>query len=693
MRPTVWMALLALVVGAPASGDSTFGTGELRSHIEYLASDALEGRDTGAPGIKKAETYVAGAFREYGLKPLPGEKNYFVDFTLYRQGYDGAGTRMSIDAGRRGLRAKAGVDFRPFSFSDAGEIEAEVVFAGYGVTAPDLEYDDYAGLDVEGKIVFVLRHEPNERDPESPFNGTETTDHATFTTKARTASDHGAIGMVLVTDPLNHEPGDDLRLGGRLRLERPAEQDEEGGVDPFLAVQISRELADRMLQGSGKTLGDLQTAVDGEVLPAELALPSITASLGVRPSARAETVAARNVVGFLEGSDPVLKKERIVIGGHHDHLGAFSGSGDTVFNGADDNASGVSGVLELARAFAALPSRPPRSLVFVTFSAEEKGLLGSKALVEEVSLALDDVVFMLNLDMIGRNGSERVRVFGDGYARGLRETVELANDQKNLVIDFAATSYAGNSDHDPFYRNDIPFLFFFTGTHEDYHQLSDHADKIDFEQMRRILQTAFGLVDRIARAEQPPGFIHHVSWLGMQVEVLAEDGPPAAVVTGVDLGSRASENGFATGDRLIAFDGEPLGDPARIGEILRGIEPGSTTSMGVRRGTEEMVLEVRRARTGYMGVLTAGVDEDRRRSAGLGPGDGVLLRQVVDDGPSDKAGLRAGDVVLTIAGRPVGRDSLRSVLSQIGAGEKVELTIVRDDERLTLPLVLGQRPG
>jgi hypothetical protein len=403
-------------------------------------------------------------------------------------------------------------------------------------------------------------------------------------------------------------------------------------------------------------------------------------------------VQARNVVAYLEGSDPDLKDELVVIGGHHDHIGGFDGKGDTVFNGADDNASGTSGVLELAHAFASLPERPARSLVFATFSAEEKGLLGSRALVKGDALPIEDTVFMLNLDMIGRNSDERLMIYGDGFARDLRARVERANDGIALDLEFAGTGYAGNSDHDPFYREDVPFLFFFTGEHEDYHQLGDHHDKLNYGRMQSILRVAFRLLGDIAGADATPGFIHHIRWLGMQVEVLDRDGAPAAVITGIDEGSRASEAGFRTGDRLTGFDDDALPDPSRIGRAFAGIDPGTKTRMKLLRGGESLSLAVERARTGYMGVMTGGVDEDRRLALGLAAAEGVLLRQVVADGPSDKAGLEAGDILIRIAGRTVGRENLRSLLSQIGAGEKVDVTVVRDGERTEIVLALGERP-
>ena len=215
------LAATWIVQGARSGeGESTIRTSDLRRHVEFLAADGLKGRDTAQPEIALAEEYVAREFHGYGLEPLPGKDGLLIDFTLFRSSFDIGRTSLRLDLGERELSAEAGVSFRPFPFSDEGEVEAAVVFVGYGISAPELGYEDYEGLDVRGKVVLLLRHEPGEEDPSSGFDGVRSTDHALFTTKARTAREHGAVGMLLVTDPLHHGRDDDLRLGGRLRLDR-----------------------------------------------------------------------------------------------------------------------------------------------------------------------------------------------------------------------------------------------------------------------------------------------------------------------------------------------------------------------------------------------------------------------------------------------------------------------------------------
>jgi len=680
--------------GEPRSGPSGIDAGDLRRHVEYLASDKLAGRETGTPSIGTAEEYVAAAFAATGLQPLPGRDTYFIDFTLYRSGFDIASTSMSLSAAGESGDGIAGHDFRPFDFSDEGALEAPVVFAGYGITAPDRGYDDYAGLDVTGKLVLVFRHTPGESDPDRSFDDAGSDRHATFKGKADNAREHGAAGMLLVTDPLNHPPGDDLRLGGSLRLEPPDEGRSEPAGEPFLAIQISGDAARMLVSGSGLALEDLQRAVDGGRRPSDLPLGEARARIAIRRSEGAEEVAARDVAALLQGSDPTLANEWIVVGGHHDHVGAFGGEGDTVFNGADDNASGVAGVLELARAFASLPRKPRRSLMFVTFSGEEKGLLGSRALVTRELIPLDNVAFMLNLDMIGRNPERAVKIYGDGYVRGLRGIIELANEGPEVDLDLAGAAYMGNSDHDPFHDRDIPFAFFFTGTHEDYHQLGDHAAKLDYERMASIVRLAYGVVDRLADAPTSPQFIHNIEWLGLRAEVLPEtDGTRVARVTGVEDGSRGEAVGFEVGDVLLAFDGRKVEDPDEVGARFRSVEPGARATIVVGRPGGEHDLTVERVKRGYLGVYPGPLDETRRLGLGLDAGQGVAILRVTPGGPAARGGLEQGDILTRVAGRAVGESNLGSRLAQAGAGETVDIRAIRGVTRVALRVTLGEEPA
>jgi len=671
-----------------ATGLASITAADLRAHVELLASDDYRGRETLQDGYELAADHLARELESYGLAPMPGVDGFKAPYTLYELGYDAAGTKLSAG----GEPLEAGTDFTPFEFSDEGTAEAEVVFAGYGITAPDLSWDDYEDLEVKGKVVLVLRHSPNEDKPNEKLQ-----QHALFTTKAMNAQKHGAVGMLLVTDPRHHQDGEDLRLRSRLMTEkvdlaargsRSEDDGKEAASVPFLAMQISQAAAGVLVEPTGTSLIDIQKSLDDGGKASAFRIDGVSATMSVTASKELRELAPNNVAGFLEGSDPQLKHEWVVIGAHFDHLGGYVGAGDTIYNGADDNASGTAGMLELAQAFASRADRPKRSILFIGFSGEEKGLLGSRALVDQKLIPIEKIVFMLNLDMIGRNPDKPVAVVGDGYSRGIKAVVEAANADVQLPIEFGGSDYAGNSDHHPFYSSDVPFLFLFTGLHEDYHQLSDHADKIDFGNMEKIARVAYGTVDVVASGAVTPRFVHHVTWLGIEVQV-QDDG---AVITAVDDNSRGKDAGLAAGDVIRHFGEVALDDPKKVGERFREWEPGTALSLGVRRDGDTKSIRVERAKRGYLGVFPGRVTDEERKALGLGDDEGVKIGGLSADGPAGKAGILKDDILIRIHGLPVNVGSLGMHLARIGAGETVKIVVVRDGERITLDLVLGERP-
>lgn len=672
----------------------------LREHVEVLASDRLAGRLAGTEGIRLAEEYIARKFQEYGLQPVPGARRgpgpgsngYFLDFTLYRVGFDPRDTRLEGSAAGEPFSAEPGAGFRPLPGTGTGAVEGEVAFAGYGISAPEHGYDDYQGLDAQGRIVLLLRHEPNEKDPSSPFDGASLTRYSLFAEKLKNAARHGAVGVLLVTDPLHHPGPEDLRLQPLLSLEPPKKpRADAAGALP--ALQIAAELAGRLAAGSGRSLADLQREVDRGVKPAALGLGPVRAGIRVRMPAEAREMAARDVAGFLPGGDPQRRGEWILVGAHHDHLGAFPGRGDTVFNGADDNASGTAAVLELARLFGQAGRRPARSLLFVTYSAEEEGLLGSRAIVERRLLPLERISFVLNLDMIGRNPGAPMEVYGDATARPLRALLEEANRGLDLPLQLFGPRITEASDHTTWYQRDIPFLAFFTGLHADYHGLDDEADRLSYERMGRIVELGDRLLSGLAGRPQPLSFLHQAGWLGLQFEVAGQGAGRRAVVTGVMPGSPAERAGIREGDALAAVAGRELADPRTADERLAAIRPGTAARIGLARGDERLEVEVRRAQPGFLGIMAQPVEETRFPARSLEYGPEVLVERVVAGGPAERAGLRRGDVLVAIAGEPVGIDTLDSRLAQLGAGAQVELEVLRDGRRVTLPVTLGERPG
>jgi len=684
---------------------SQAGAEELRrilsEHVSYLASDTLGGREVGTKGITAAERYIAGTFDSLGLDPLPGREDYFLEFTLYRGGYDPEATSLKVAIDGTILEARPGVDFRPFDFSATGPLQGELVFAGYGITAPEYGYDDYRGLETEGKVVLLLRHEPQSPAGSDYFQGADLTRHSLFLTKVENARAHGAAGMLLVTDPKSSIGAEDFRLQGPLSMEPDALTRYRADRQPIPALHISQSFAKSILEVSGLDLEHLQESLDRGTIPSDLQLPDLTAmkgafvTLSVATEQVPEEVRARNVAAILRGSDPVLRDQWILIGAHHDHLGSFEGEGDTVFNGADDNASGTAGVLALARIFSELDPVPARSIVFATFSAEERGLLGSREMVAR-QIQTDSIVLMINLDMIGRNPGQAVQVMGSAFSPELESMVEAANRDEQLSLRFSSGPEAAVSDFDPFHRQGIPFLFFFTGVHEDYHGVDDEADRLSYPRLAEVVELAADTVMLAAEATSAPGSTVHVDWAGLSVEV--ESGresmteKPEARVRAVERDSLAEQVGLLEGDRLVEAAGWVPGGTRELRQVFQAVDPGQSLSLTAQRGEEELDFHLSRPHAGYLGVMVGDVEEEWRLGNGLEAKSGLLIRRVLENGPAAAAGLEAGDVLVSVDGTPVGSMNLRGLLTKSGAGVRVELTVIREGERLSIPVTLGRRP-
>lgn len=504
--------LVVVIAGCATESIDEITEDEIKSHLFFLASDELAGREIGSEGIVLAEEYISDRFSEYGLSPLPGDDDFFMSFDLYGESYDSEKTALSINSKSGNIDAILGIDFNPFSFSDKGEVNGQIVFAGYGITAPEYNYDDYEGLYVDGKIVLVMRHEPNETDSQSIFDGERHTRHAFFETKAKNAAKHGAVGMLLFTDALHHPEPDDLRKSVIVDLDRPEKDstsESSAKSAPFIAFHISRKIAAEIIGQSlpDSDLSDLQIRIDAGEKASRIALAPISAALSIGMKKETKLIPARNVAGMVKGTDPKLEDQWIIVGAHHDHIGSFIGAGDTIFNGADDNASGTSSLLELAEKFASLKDGPKRSILFMTFSAEEEGLWGSRALDAKGLMDLQKVVFMLNIDMIGRNPEKPLIIYGDGYSSGMKTLIEERNTAYELQLSFSGRKYEPASDDYIFYQNKIPFIMLFTGEHVDYHGTGDHADKISYDRIEKISKLAYDILEVVGEAEEPPQFI------------------------------------------------------------------------------------------------------------------------------------------------------------------------------------------
>ncbi|TVR59214.1 MAG: M20/M25/M40 family metallo-hydrolase [Spirochaetaceae bacterium] len=508
-------AILAITFATAPIPERPFGTlpetsadvtrDDLEAHVRFLAHPELRGRETGSPEIAIAERYIADAFERFGLAPKTELGSFFHAVTMYRRDFDPDNTYVELEIDGQSIRGVLGRDFRPFFFSDTGTVRAQPVFVGYGIVADEYDWDDFEQTDVEGKIVVMLRYEPGAQDPSRGFAGTELSAHSHFLTKAQTAVERGATGMMLFTGPLDADAPEDLRSIGiwapdAENARSPA--DTRFRIPDFPAIHVSQSFAERLFAfDSIDGLVDLQSRVDArDDTPApsvQLAEISIVAEHGPTP------VPGRNVLGVLPGRDPDLSSEYVVIGAHHDHLGAFTDDPAGIYHGADDNASGVAAVLELAEYFATTGPRD-RTLVFVTFTGEEYGLLGSQIFVRDQIVQTEKIALMINLDMLGRNPDQPVRVYTGRIPPERRERLEGFAEKHRVEVTFRTGRLDAVSDHFPFHSAGVPVVSFFTGLHDDYHTPHDTAERLDYDRMERIVRVVADLADEFANSRDTP---------------------------------------------------------------------------------------------------------------------------------------------------------------------------------------------
>ncbi len=480
----------------------------IRENITFLASDSLKGRNTPSPELDIAGEFIADKFKQYGLKPVNGsyfQKVEFVRVDLGDENY------FEVVKNGESKSFKIGDDFVPFNFGD-GEIEAGVVFAGYGITAKEYGYDDYDGIDVKGKIVIVLRDEPQEKDSASVFNGANPTRYSFPRYKVQNAFEHGAIGVVILPDPLNH-----LVLKPRgyswpkifknlPRTSLPIQLAyQQRSLLP--AVEAGEEFIKEIF-GDVQVLKDIQKSIDETLKPKSFEIENV--KLKMKISFVKENVYANNVVGLIEGSDPELKDEIVIVGAHYDHVGYFSptavGSAgkDSIYNGADDNASGTVGMLEVARAFGLSKVKPKRSILFIAFCGEEKGLLGSRYYVDNPLFPIEKTIAMVNLDMIGRNSIDSLILIGWSYSEDMKRIAEEENREIGFKFSYDGEKDFPRSDQANFARKGIPVIFFHSGEHEDYHKVSDEVGKINFSKIEKVAKLCYRVVYRIANSNIRP---------------------------------------------------------------------------------------------------------------------------------------------------------------------------------------------
>jgi hypothetical protein len=522
MKPVlVIFALIVCLLSLP--GCSTYSiqnnllTGEniitpdlMKQHIYFLASDSMMGRDTPSRQLDSAASYIAEIFKSSGLKPVSGSYYQKVGLGIVSLGEDNY-LKITKDGGEISFKIKT--EFTPFDMTGNQEVNGQVVFAGYGITAPDYKYDDYKDIDAKGKIVLVLKHEPQENDSNSVFKGIDETEFSNVSEKVKNAIEHGAVGVLVVTDPLNHTsltprgfPWPSLsKTLPKDALPMVLIDDTEKRVP---VVQIGEEVISKLL-GSVDELKNIQSKIDSTLQPHSFEIKDVTISL--KTTTITEDKSSRNVVGYIEGTDPELKDEVLVIGGHYDHVGFMRQHVDTVdyiFNGANDNASGTSSVIAVAQAFGAMNQKPKRSVLFMAFAGEEKGLMGSRAYVNNPLFPLNQTVAMLNIDMVGRNGDDTLWMVSEALCPDLAKINKEENKDIGLQL-LDEEKLQGGSDHMSFQRKGIPFLFYHSGLHSDLHKVSDNPEFINTKKAARASQLVFRTAWRIANEDQKYSLIEN----------------------------------------------------------------------------------------------------------------------------------------------------------------------------------------
>jgi aminopeptidase YwaD len=594
-------AWLGAGLAAPPASRPAFDPARYLEHVKYLASPELRGRGTGMPELDKAADYIARQFRLIGLEPVAGG-SYFQPFQVTVNARLGSNNRFEFSQEGKRHTLKPATDFIPFNFSAAGKFSGKVVFAGYGITAAEYGYDDYAGVDVKDKLVLVLRHEPQEFDEKSVFAGKVYTEHAQLFSKAVNAKMHGARGVIFVNDIGNHG-GEDAELE---KFERTVGPSSAG----IAFVHVRAKVVEGWFEAAGKKLADIQQEIDKDLKPRSFAFAdSLTAEIEV--DVRRESRTVRNVAGYLAGETP----EYVIVGAHYDHLGlgeqfsmAPSEAGKP-HPGADDNASGTAGVIELARWFAAQP-KGRRGILFLAFAGEELGLLGSSYYVNHPVLPLDRAAAMINLDMIGRVRDSKVYVGGVGTGTTFRETLESLLGEAPLKVDFSDTTGYGSSDHTSFTTREVPVLFFFSGLHADYHRPSDTWDKIDAPGTAKLLDLVARVVSRLAEGAERPQFVRVADPHRGQATALAGSSgagygpyfgsvpdfteiPKGVRFADVREDSPAAKAGLRRGDILIEFDGKPIDNLYDFTYALRSKKPGDEVRVKVLRDGAPVEAQVR----------------------------------------------------------------------------------------------------
>jgi hypothetical protein len=579
------LVLASALILFSCSGNPDVTVKELQDEIKYLSSDSLRGRLTGSDGDSLAAEYIKNELASVGFKPLSGDG--FQRFNVIRGIVQGKTNSLAIT----GINFVPEKDFMPLAFSTDAKLESEVVFAGYGfsINGDSLKWDDYKGIDVKGKWVLILRADPETDNTKSafiPFSGDRN--------KTMVAKDLGAAGVLFVSGPL---------YDSQDAFESLSTVDYSVGIPVF---RIKREVADQILSQSKSSIAALEKKLNETRKPGSFETKAVLN--GVSEIIR-ESAGTRNVAMVLPGEDELLKNEYVIFGAHFDHLGmggpgSSSRAVDTigVHHGADDNASGVAMMLELAEKFARTKGSHKRSIICIAFTGEELGLLGSKYFAENPGIDLSKVNAMINLDMVGRLQETNVlQISGVGTAEGLKDIIYSTTDTSLIKLTLSDEGY-GPSDHSSFYGKNIPVLFYSTGAHLDYHTPADTFDKINYPGMVTISSLVYSIASNLAsssdrlkfkeagpKAESGRTTRRKGVTLGIMPDFAGnvKNGLRADFVT---PGKPAALGGMKKGDIITAINAKPVSNIQDYMFRMGQLKHGQTISVEVLRNDKKEIL-------------------------------------------------------------------------------------------------------
>ncbi len=564
---------------------------DIMAHIMILASDEFGGRKAGTPEGQKAAAYIAANFESFGLEPIGEFNSHFQPFEFSNGVKSGPDNKLTIRSGKYRISYSFESDFTPMGFSASKSTGGKAVFAGYGIASAENNYDDYEGIDIKDKIVIIMNGNVEDEDLSSKIGRA-----AELRLKVSTAEDRGAAGVLIY----NSYTGNDYDDLPELTYESMT------GKSGIPVVFVTRTIVEYLFHDSGKSPEDVENEINQNLKPRSFEIAG--KSIAINTDLISQVQNTQNVVGLIMGTDPVLKDRYVVIGAHYDHLGLGEESSmapslkGQVHNGADDNASGVAGIIELAEKFASTGGLK-RSLMFIAFAGEEAGLLGSNHYVENPIIAFENLDFMINFDMIGRTENNKLILEGSGSSPIWKDIIEEANAEFSLDLNLGKGGMGG-SDHMPFYQAKKPFLFFFSGTHSDYHKPSDDIGKInstDEEKIVRLTESILRKTDDLGeeitfvQEEQPADMPGSRMSLKVTLGVVPDFGGSdieGMAISDVSSGGLAEAAGLKGGDVIVRIGNKNIKNIYDYMYILGKLNIGDTTKVIVNRAGQKIEFEI-----------------------------------------------------------------------------------------------------